>query len=877
MPIEIGARLGPYSIQAIVGVGGMGEVYRALDTRLDRRVAIKVLPTHLSSDARLRERFAREARAISSLNHPNICTLHDVGEERGVDFLVMEYLEGETLAHRCARGPLSLAEGLPIAVQIADALDKAHRSGITHRDLKPGNIMLTKAGAKLLDFGLARSAPAAALATASPAPTLQAGLTEQGTIAGTLQYMAPEQIASGAADARSDLWALGCVLYEMFTGHTSFEGASSPAIIGAIMSAEPKPVASLPPALDRLIRNCLVKDPQRRWQNAFDVVLQLEGIARGAVEAAPSGGVKRSSRFGLATAAVVAVAAVGVASAWVGQGLNGAMRAPEVRFEIPPPPGTEFLSKNVENVPLAVSPDGSTLAFVAFGADRVTRVWLRPVAASEAEALQGTEGATSIVWSPDGRSLAFFGAGKLRRLDLPNGAPVTICDVARGTGFAGSWGPEGEILFAPITGEGIYSVAATGGVAEQILGLDPALREARIGWPRTLSQGRGFLYLSRNDEARISLMWVQPGKAPRAIAPISSRVEIIEPDRLVFARDGALLSQRIDFDAGRLVGTPVQLSPAVGQFLSSGWAGFAVSPAGSLYYFTKETSSRFSWVDRSGRATGEAGTHGDYLDLALSSDARSLVTARSQHETGTYDLWLLDLERSVETRLTASPDADFGANWLPDGKSIIYSSVRGYSPQVVRRNLSTGEEQVLLPNEFFQESSDVSRDGRQLAYLERSRSGGFQAWTLQLEGDRRPTRLFDSNSEQSDLRFSSDGAFAALLSNESGEWEAYVVSLANPSDKVRLSQRGATHLRWRHDGSEILFLTPAGEMISVPVRTKPVLQVGTPVTLFELPEGTRWLAFDVTPDGQRLLGLEQLLSAGAQPLSAILNWVPPGS
>jgi len=874
MPIEIGARLGPYAIQSIIGAGGMGEVYRARDTRLDRTVAIKVLPAHLSSDAHLRERFAREARAISSLNHPNICTLHDIGQDNGVDFLVMEHLEGETLADRCSRGSLSLREGLPVAIQIADALDKAHRSGITHRDLKPGNIMLTKAGAKLLDFGLARSAPARTGATAPGSPTLRPALTEQGAIVGTLQYMAPEQIASGTADALSDLWALGCVLYEMFAGRAAFEGASQAALIAAIMSAEPPPASSLTPALDRLIRNCLVKDPQRRWQSAFDVVLELEAIADGAVESAPGVGTKRTSRLGFATAAVVAVAASGAAAAWLG--LNGGALAPEVRFEISPPLGSEFLLQNVENVPLAVSPDGSTFAFVAVGADRVSRIWMRPVAASEAEPLPGTEGATSIVWSPDGRSLAFFGGGKLQRLDLPNGAPVTICDVARGVGFAGSWGPEGEILFAPVTGDAIYRVAATGGSAETILQPDRGRREARIGWPRFLPQGGGFLYLARTDGPQMSLMWAQPGIEPVAVAPMGSRFELIEPDRLVFVEDGALLSQRIDFGAGRLVGTPVRIAPAVGYFLSSGWAGFATSRGGSLIFFTKDTSTRLLWVDRSGRPEGEATKRGEYLDLALSPDARSLVTARTQQETGTYDVWLMDLERNVETRLTSSPDADFAAQWLPDGKGIIYSNVRGYAPKMIRRNLGTGAEDVLLPNEIFQEASDVSSDGRQVAYLERSRGGGFQAWTLQLQDDRRPAALFNTDSHQSDVRFSPSGAFVALLSDESGESEAYVVSLANPSDKTRLSQHGATYLRWRRDGREILFLTPAGEMISVPVQTQPTLELGSPTTLFALPEGTRWSGFDVTRDGQRLLALELLTPGGAQPASVILNWVPPG-
>ena len=432
MPIPTGTRLGPYEIQSLIGAGGMGEVHKARDTRLDRTVAIKVISDRLHGDSELRQRFSREARAISSLNHPNICTLYDVGHENGVDFLVMEYLEGQTLAARIAKGPLPIAEALPIAIEVAEALDKAHRAGITHRDLKPGNIMLTKGGAKLLDFGLARSRPAASPGNASAMATATAKLTVEGSILGTLPYMSPEQIEGVGADERSDIWALGCLLYEMLTGRQAFGAKSQASLIASILSGEPPSVAALqpgfPPVLDRLVHNCLVKDPSRRWQNAYDVALELKGIALREVESDPIAGLKGRSRFRVLAIAVLALLGVGLAALWLGRRTAVAAPSPEVRFEVAPPPGTTFPA-SVETVHLAVSPDGLTLAFVAFGQDGISRIWTRTASEIAPRPLSGTEGARSLTWSPDGKSLAFFTSDKLRRLDLPNGSPVTICDV----------------------------------------------------------------------------------------------------------------------------------------------------------------------------------------------------------------------------------------------------------------------------------------------------------------------------------------------------------------------------------------------------------------------------------------------------------------
>jgi len=846
-----GTRMGPYEILGLIGAGGMGKVYRARDSRLHRDVAIKV------SAERFDARFKREAQASAALSHPHICTLLDIGP----NYLVLEFVEGRTLAERIENGPIPLNEALGIARQIGEALEAAHDKGIVHRDLKPANIKITADGhVKVLDFGLAKTGVIPG-GSAEDSPSLETNLTETGMIMGTASYMPPEQARGAAIDKRVDIWAFGVVLYEMLTGQRPFQGNTVSDVLAAVLKEEPD--FSLVPAETRkLLRRCLEKDPRQRLRDIGDVWQLLEEHRRDPVAAA-------SSRRTFAVAAISALAAVGVAATWWGRRMNGVAPHAEVRFDVPPPPGTEFLSQNVENVPLAMSPDGETLAFVAVEAGSGSRVWIRPASVLEARPLAGSQGATSIIWSPDGKSIGFFGSGKLQRLDLPDGAPVTICDVGHG-GYGGSWGAGDEILFSPINADAIYRVDARGGTAEKILEPDEARKEVRVSWPRILPEGRGFLYLSRDDESKTALMWVQPGKPPRTIAPLESRFEIMEPDLLVFVRDGALLVQRLDLVAGRLVGTPNPVAPSVGYFSTTGWAGFAVSPGGNLFFLSKGTSRRLLWLNRSGQPDGETGRHEDYYRVSLSPDGGRLATSK---RSGSFDLWLLDLARNVEARISSSDAADISASWLPDGTAIVYSSIRGRAQQVIRRNLVTGKEEVLLPSDRFQESTDISRDGRQLAYIERGKDGRFHAWTLQLEGERRPTMLFKADSEQDFVRFSRDGKFVAYCSDESGQWEAYVAPLENPNAQVPLSQHGATLLRWRRDGREILFLTPAQEMMAVSViRTSPKLELGLPEKLFTIPDGKRWSDFDVTADGQRFLGIELVLSGGAQPASAILNW-----
>jgi Tol biopolymer transport system component len=463
------------------------------------------------------------------------------------------------------------------------------------------------------------------------------------------------------------------------------------------------------------------------------------------------------------------------------------------------------------------------------------------------------------------------------RIDPAGGAPVPICDIPTGSGFAASWGATGQILFASVQGDAIFRVPAAGGTPEKVLASDVSRQEFRVAWPTYLPDGRGFLYQLRGADKKLTLMLADGDRPPREVAPIASRVEFVAPNWLLFARDGALFAQKFDRAAGKLVGSAVAVAPAVRYFFSSAWAGFAASPNGSIVYMSAQTSSRLLWFDRAGAPRGGIDGSGNHLHVAISPDGRSALSDRTVPELGTYDLWRLDLVRGIETRLTTAPDADFDGLWLPDGKSIVYSTIFTRAPIVVRRDLESGKEEPLLPRETFQSATDVTRDGRQLAFIERGASGKFHAMTLQLEGERSPRDLFSPDAGEADVRFSPDSRYVAYISDFSGSNEAYIAPLAAPAASVRISPNGASRLRWSRDGREILFLDSDNAMVSIPVRTSPNLEIGSPTTLFRLPERATWVDFDVTPDGQRFLAVVRERTAGLAPVSVVVGWSPPAS
>ncbi|MEP6995649.1 MAG: protein kinase, partial [Acidobacteriota bacterium] len=871
-----------------LGAGGMGEVYRARDAKLGRDVAVKVLPERVAAEPDALARFEREARAIASLSHPNILAIFDFGTQDGVSYAVMELLEGETLAARLARGPLATEQLTRIGAEVCAALTAAHRKAIVHRDLKPANVMLTKSGVKLLDFGLAKPvAPAADSLTT--APTAAQDLTREGSIVGTLSYISPEQLEGKPVDARTDIFALGAMLYEMATGKKAFEAQSQAGVISSVLTSDPPPVSAIRPMsplpLDRLVKVCLAKDPDARWQTAHDVGLQLQTLAdaNAPASARSASAHRRSGARWLPWG--IAVASAALAALVLLRG--GAVHVPPprtVRFALAPPSGRAFFA-TFETTTCAISPDGFRIAYVtspyaSSGARRGIAapdpqegpaIWIRELSALEGRPAAGTEDATSLFWSPDGRSLGFFTPGKLKRIDLSGGTAVPICDVPAGGGKSGTWGAGGDILFTSVQGARLYRVAAAGGTPTSVIEPDPSRGETRINWPWFLPDGKRFLYNLRLRDGGGNLMLAEPGKAPRMIVSMSSVVQYSDPGYLVYAREGALLGQRFDGKRGRLEGEPFSIAEHVSYFFSSGQASFAASPSGTLAYQPHDDVSRLAWIDRAGRSLETLGPPGNYLNVAVASDGRRIFYDRTRPGMGTFDIWSFDLERGVEAPVTTDPDTEFGVVELRDGKSIVYSANRGGAPQLIRRNLeSSREEQLQEVARSFQTAQDVSPDGSTLVYVERA-AGNFDICTLPLPGPGKPTAVLQSPFDKKEVRFSPDGRFLAFISNESGQAEAYVMPYPGPGQRVRLSSGGARLLQWGRDGKELFFLSADGHLMSLPIRTSPSLQTGTPVRLFKL-EGKPWLSFQLSSDGKRFLAVVPQTTADEQPWTVVVNW-----
>jgi Tol biopolymer transport system component len=877
MSLNAGTRLGPYEIVAPLGAGGMGEVYKARDSRLDRTVAVKTLPASIAHSPEAQQRFEREAKAISRLSHPHICALFDVGNADGIEYLVMELLEGETLAARLAKGPLPMGQVLRYGTEIAEALAAAHRQGIIHRDLKPGNVMITPSGVKLLDFGLAKSVAPAVVGGAGEASTaaLPTSLTEEGTFLGTAPYMSPEQIQGQLADARSDVFALGAVLYEMVTGRRAFAGTSSTAIAAAVLHQDPPSLSSLrsgvPPSLDRLVRTCLAKEASSRWQTAHDVALQLVGIEEDTRQpGAAATNVARRTAWLPWAVAIAAVVALGASWMYFGRG----RAAPAVPVElqlVPPASGTYYF--HVEATTFALSPDGSRLAFVAKDRAGEARIWIRSLAAVDAKSIAGTERAISVFWSPDGQSIAWFAAGDLKRLDLSSGIAVPLCKVSAGVGQQGTWSTTGQILFASIEGEAIHAVSSTGGVVSDVITPDSSKNERMVKFPWFLPDGRRFLYTLRLRDDTRRLMLGEAGKPSRVLLPVDSNVQFVEPGYVVFAKDGTLVAQRFDPAVGEVTGGPVPIADSVSFFLSTGTASFATS-SGTLVYQPQRNRDRIAWVDRSGKDLGAVGVPGDYLALRLASAGRAALLTRALPATGTFDIWSLDLERGTETRLTLDDRAtEIAPVLLRSGRSLIFSATTaGGPPQLFRKNLDTGEDEAVLPlTPQFREAYDVTPDDRMLAYGERSESGS-RLWVVPLDAPRTPSPLQPSPVTTSELRFSPDGRYYTFTAFESGKPDVYIAPLAG-GGKQAVSAGGAVLARWNPAGGEILYLSSDARIVSVPVRLTPTLELGKPETLFTL-KGKPWIDFDVAPDGKRLLAVVRDLVAEEQPLTARIGWVP---
>jgi len=876
MAIAAGTRFGPYEIQSPLGAGGMGEVYKARDTRLDRTVAIKILPDTLSGDSQFRDRFEREARTISQLDHAHICALYDVGQERGTSFLVMQYLEGETLAARLEHGALPVSEALKIAIQIAGALDKAHRVGITHRDLKPGNVMLTKSGAKLLDFGLAKSSPVAR-GGMSVMPTTPVSITAQGTILGTFQYMAPEQVEGGEADARTDLFAFGAVLYEMVTGRPAFQGKTQASLIGSIMRDDPTLTAdvggALPPALSRVIRTCLAKNPDDRFQTAHDVALQLQWILEGGSQVGipapvvPAAPTSRRIAWVPWSIAALALIAAGVLAVMVLTRTTPPARM--VRFEVANPDG-------IFNVGAPrLSPDGRYLAFNATDPTGNTRIWVRQLNSLTAQPLAGTDGSARPFWSPDSRFLGFMADGKLKKIEVSGGPAQKICDAP--TGADGSWSQEGVILFDGRGTDPIYRVPAAGGTPVVAVKADQTRGEAQVGWPEFLSDGKHFMYLAMSQKIEDSSYRVASIDSPdtQPLASAQTQLAYAPPDRLLFVRDQTLVTQSFDPKAMKTLGDPTPLAERIGTD-SVGLATFSISREGTLAYRTGDPGSRLALVDRSGRELETMGDPGEYSNPALSRDGTRLAFDLSDKGSRKIDIWIRDLARKVNSRFTFGQGSNRVPLWSPDGNTVVFASTRSGPGDLYTKTANgQGDETVLLKDDQLKFATDWSRDGRYLAYTSIDPKSSQNVWVLPMFGDKKPIAIATTDFVEGNGMFSPDGRFIAYRSDESGRNEIYVRSFPQGTGKWQISTAGGSDPSWRGDGKEIFYRGADQRLMAVDIRLGDTVQAGVPQSLFPSRVnvvGNVRNRYSPSVDGQKFLFVAPLGRDAIAPTTVVLNW-----
>jgi hypothetical protein len=847
----------------------MGEVYRARDTRLGRDVAIKVLPGHSSSNAELRQRLEREARAISALSHPNICALFDVGHQDGIDFLVMEYLEGETLAERLGRGALPPDDVLRCGIEIANALDSAHRKGIVHRDLKPGNVMLTRGGAKVLDFGLAKAAGGGATPfDSNTGPTRSAPLTAEGSLMGTPHYMAPEQVEGREADARSDIFALGAVLHEMATGQRAFGGTSAAGVIAAVLEKHPPAVSSLQPstaaAFDDVVHGCLAKDPDERWQAARDVGLQLQALRRRPAQAAagPASG-RRLRREWIAwtLAAAALVAAVGLA-------LRSAADPPPparlVRAALLPPAAHSFVPHE-----FAVSPDGRRVAFVAAGADGVSTLWVSALEASQPLEVSGSGGARYPFWSPDSRWIAFFAGDELRKVE-PGGAGVQAICAVQANARRGAWGVGGAILFESGAFGPLSRVQEGGGAAVVATPIPANMPGEAHRFPSFLADGTRFLYVINwtNQQRGGVYLGRLDGGEPTLVSPdIRGRI-LLAQDQLLFVRDGTLYAQPFDSALGRLAGTPRAIvrneMVADPEF---GGAPMSASQNGILVFQSRLSyGSRLVWYDRSGRELGTVGEPG-FSSPALSPDGRRVAVTFDRSGSGQPQLFVHDLQRNVATQVTSDGIVTAHA-WSGDGRWLAYSSRRSGEGIYRRPWDGSGKEDTLVESSAHLLVNNYSRDGRRLLYMDFA--GGLPV----LQSYDVESRTSETLSQGAEGAFSPDGRWITSVGYPA--FSLLVAPATGDGGRVQLSSGAGAQARWRADGTEIFYIGPDKKMMSVPVRVRDgVLEPGNPVPLFQTRiVQTRLVLFqyDVSADGQRFLVNSLPREDAAASLTLLVNW-----
>ncbi len=841
----------------------MGQVYRARDTRLDRDVAIKILQQHISAKPEILERFEREARAISSLNHPRICTLFDIGDHEGMNFLVMECLEGESLAERLRRGALQLKDVLRIGMEISEGLEVAHRAGIVHRDLKPANVMLTKTGAKLMDFGLAKGA-AAGQTSAASAPLLSAvatsldasplsPLTKDGALMGTIEYMSPEQIEGKPADARSDIFALGGVLYEMVTGKRPFEGKSQVSVASAILEKDPPPISAsqplTPSAFEHVVNTCLAKSPEERYRSAHDVGLELHWIATDKSSSAvvvPKVSIwRRHLGWGVAAAL-----ALGLLAALLVHRAVPAARA--IRAVINPPEKTSFLLTGDSAGPPVLSPDGSSLAFTAKGSDSKQMIWVRDMNSLDAHPVSDTEDAIFPFWSPDGHALGFFADSKLKTIDLRGGAATVLANANFGRG--GTWGAGGVIVFSPDIQVPLMQVPVLGGTPVPVTQKDTTQHTSHR-WPQFLPDGKHFLYVAVNhnpakaasDEVYYASL---DGKENRAVLHSESNA-IYANGYLLFARSDVLMAQAFDASSGTLRGEPQIVAHGVMNDFST-WHLDASAAADGLLVFASggKANLQLVWSDLGGKITGVVAEKiPSLLSMRLSLQGDRVAM---EIDTGVDDIWVQDIARGVKTRLTFGPVSNRFPVWSPDGKWIAYAAQHSANRYALCRKLAdgSGAEEELATSEAVPLPTDWSRDGKQLFYANALEGGKFDLWVLPLEGERKPRRLLQDAAYAT---LSGNGRWLAFVSKESGTQEVYVQGYGGAQGRWQVTVKGGSQPVWSKDGTKLFFADATYNVFSVPVKESAGgLQFGAPGPVISNLSAPSVL-YDVSPDGKKIL------------------------
>ncbi len=858
-----GKHIGPYVITGLIGAGGMGRVYAAQDSRLRRKVALKSLPNEVAGDAAALERFRREALVLSALNHPNICTIYDIVEQAGQTFIVMEYVEGSPL-----RGTLPLDKVLEYGGQILEALDAAHRKHITHRDLKPTNILVNRQGIKLLDFGIAKQND----------PLKETGSTEslmgEEAIAGTLNYMSPEQLQGKVVDARSDLFAFGLVLYEMLTGRRAFDGSSAASVIAGILERPAPSIAAIAPrSLDRLLERCLAKDPDDRWQSARDLRAELDWIAMDAASVhAPAGKPRAVGREQVAwiSVAVAVLAALIFGVLLLGRGNR---ELPVTRLDVVTPPTDDPFA-------FALAPDGRQLVFAA-NSDHGSVLWRRKLDESAAQLLAGTEGASAPFWSPDSRSIGFFADGKLKRLDLDGGLPRMLASAPDGRGAA--WSRDGIIVFSPATAGPLYRIPAFGGPPARVTSLEQT-HHVSHRWPQSLPDGNLLFFALGSEAFQPTGIYLAPmnGLARRIIMS-DTAAAYAPPGYLLVVEQGALVARRVNLNSGS-VGSPVPIAEPVATDPTSWRSAFSVSDTGVLVYRATTAARRqLVWVDRAGARLESVGgiDENNQLNPSLSPDGRRIAVQRTAQ--GAPHTWIFDSGRDVGIRFRDNPAPEGRGVWSPDGRILIFLTALQGRQALVERTVAGGpaDEKVLVLGQGMT-TLDWSEDGRFLLYSVPGETTGWDIWALPLTGDGKAFLLIQTPFDEQLGQISRDGRWIAYQSNESGRTEVYIQPFLRSGERISVSTGGGIAPRWRGDGRELFYIAPNGAMMAVPLKASAdgaTIEAGAPMQLFRDPivgggsmliGGTQQYA--VAPDGQRFLINLAVTEPGSSPITIVLNW-----